>query len=207
MKRFLLLFCTVVLLCAIMIVPTSASEVIVAHYENDHFESFTNFTSLIPAGEYNVSFYIPELDTTFDLGSYDLILKPYYINCAPDDPLKDAVIMAFQYSTDNQEFVFEFVWNPLDGVYSLVEDDEFISFAAAFVDDGEYFDVTVELTPVEPEPISPVDAVDAIGAFFQSGLTWFTSVISVISSSPLLLIMVIIMPVVGILIASISKKT
>lgn len=209
MKRFLLLFCTVALFCAIMIVPASASEVIRAHFVEDHFESFTNFNSLIPSGEYIVSFYVPELDRTFDLGSHDLIIDPYYLTCAPDDPLKDAVIMHFGYFFDDYEFVFDFVWNPSDGVYSLVENDEFISYAAVcFVPVyTEYLDVVVELTPVEPEPISPADAVDAIGAFFQSGLTWFTSVISVISSSPLLLIMVIIMPIVGILIAAISKKT
>ena len=95
MKRFLLLFCAVALLCAIMIVPASASEVIRAHFVEDHFDSFTNINNPIPTGDYFVSFYVPALDSTFELGSFELTLGPYYLSCAPDDPLKDAVIISF----------------------------------------------------------------------------------------------------------------
>lgn len=185
MKRFLLLFCTVVLVCSIMVVPAFAFETIRVHYSEDHFESFTNSNNPIPSGEYFVSFYIPALDSTLELGSLEVILQPYYISCEPDDPYCDAVISAFTYETFDTEpvdaFAFEVVWDWNGSEYILVDDPSFSS-ALAYIDDIEYLDVVVELTPVAPEPVTGGSPLSGVFGVFGGVGSWCIAQLGSLSS-------------------------
>ena len=207
MKRFLLFFCTVVLVCSIMVVPASASETISVHYSEDHFESFTNSNNPIPSGEYFVSFYIPALDSTLELGSLDLILQPLYISCDPDDPYCDAVIFSFSYETSDIEpfdaFVFEVVWDWNGSEYILVDDPSF-SYTLAYIDDIEYWDVVVELTPVLPEPVKET-FLESVGTFFTQSIAWLGTIAGVVTNSPALLVIVIGMIIAGVIIGYLKR--
>lgn len=188
MKRFFFVFLCVISIVSLMVVSAFATEVIRAHYSNDHFESFTNTNNPIPTGEYFISFYIPALDRTYELGSYELTLQPFYISSAPDDPFSDAVLFSFDsYNFDSEapnEFVFDFLWDWTGSEYILVDDMSY-SFAVAFIDDNEYANVVVELTPVSFDG-DKVPFMTALSDSVNLFISWLEELAVLIVSSPVL---------------------
>ena len=73
MKRFLLLFCTVVLVCSIMIVPAFAAEAYVG-VKSSSSDHCVSFDSIPPSGEYIMSF---EFDS--DGSILTLIADPFVL--------------------------------------------------------------------------------------------------------------------------------
>ena len=199
MKRFLLLFCTVVLVFSIMIVPAFAFDSFSIEVVDTQFVNPDPVLVLHPDRLYDITLVTDDFSYTY----HDVYLIPEIYG---DDTYGSLYDLAVWFPVDDSRN-FDFDFTVLYGGNSI---SNLVCLEASGVvacGDDEIYDFTIIFSDASiVEPLTPVDAVDSIGAFFHSALSWFTSLISVISSSPLLLIMVIFMPVVGILVASIRKK-
>lgn len=179
MKRFLLLFCTVVLICSIMIVPAFAAETIVATDFND----YVVLPSAIPAGQYTLTFGIKSSTSNLVLTSEVFWVGEYVV----DGDESGFITSPFLLSNDDDGFVsfscvltFVTVTDPVDGeIYlSVVElDGEYYKFD----EDAEYVFILTPYDgiPVEPEPGSPIggvlDVFSGIGSWITGQLSAATS--------------------------------
>ena len=182
MKRILFVFLCVISIVSLLVLPSFASVVYSAHFVDDHFVSFSSYNSPFPPGEYNISFYVTGLDASFDMGTHELILEPF-VSSEPDFPYQDCVQMFFWYmNEDGLELTFDFVWGLYEGEYSFIDDGNFTSYAGAFYDGTEYFDVIVELTPIIADG-DKVPFMSALSEGMPFVITWVSVVVSAFVSS------------------------
>ena len=179
MKRFLLLFCAVMLVCSIMIVPAFAAETISAVGFSD-FMAY--LPSEVPSGYYTLSLFA-DGDT---LHGVTFVSEPFFVG----EYIGDDVEMGFITSpvsfgikddidgvgTVDVLLVFAHFNDPDVGEFNclIIESGEDSYFT--YYEDGKY---SLDLTPVEPEPGSPISSV--LDVFSGIG-SWITGQLSAATS-------------------------
>lgn len=189
MKRFLFLFCAVVLVCSIMILPAFASESLV--YSIDYLNHSTAIDLSAPLeGLYIVNFYDADHDIVLSLPAKDFTY-PNTVSYGEGSDDSYWWEMSFYYMDDALM---------LETSFGGCTDDDCGTFNL-FYPDVSTFEL-VPYTPVEPEPDpEPLSPLGGIGEFFSSVMLWLSSLASVVLASPVLTVFVACFVIVGFVVA------
>ena len=195
MKRFLLLFCSVVLVCSLMIVPAlAAGNGIISFTDLEHPLADRVMIDEPVSGDYYIRFFSSASPDPIGV-SPDFSIDPESGQCFEFE-LLDCVVFfcpASFMTDDGMVFTCCFQASASDEEVSLYD----------------YLDITrFDLVPVgydlkpDPEPVPElVSPFVGIGEFFSSVMLWLASLASVVVNSPVLTVFVVCFVIVGFVVA------